>query len=358
MTLADLESQESFALLGPGYGHGGFVLLQGLVADAEAPGRGGGRRDAPSATPAANASPLPRLVFADFETAGSRARIFTPSSRVPFAPHFGDPAQRDVRVDFDPQGIREAVLLIRESIEAGDVYQVCFTHRAPVAASSGATLLSAMCGRGVPPFAAWVRLPGGPEFVSASPERFFDIDGRIVRSEPMKGTAHLADEDLLVLSQKDRCELSMITDLVRHDLAAVCLPRSIRVACDRRILHLPYALQAVSDVEGVLRPAAGPIEVLDALHPGGSVVGAPKEAARAMIGRLESTPRGPYCGALGLWEGDRAGFGLLIRTATRTPTGWTYGVGSGIVYDSDPDSEIEEFRTKLGALGCVARPCE
>jgi para-aminobenzoate synthetase component 1 len=343
MTLADLESLESFALLGPGYGCDGFLLLRGL-ADTRGP------------------SASPRLVYAGFETPGSQARVLAPSDVARFDPDFGNVPLQDVCAAFDEDGIRESIQTIRQSIAAGDVYQVCLTHRVPLTADSGAplsgtTLLSAICAGGVPPFAAWVRLPGGPEFVSASPERFFDTAASDVHAEPMKGTARLSDQAVLEGSAKDRCELAMITDLVRHDLAAVCMPRSIRVPCERRIVRLPYALQAVSDVEGTLRDGVGPLEVLDALNPGGSVVGAPKEAARAMIRRLESTPRGPYCGALGLWQGARSAFGLLIRTATRTPTGWTYGVGSGIVYDSDAAREIEEFRTKLGALGCARRPC-
>lgn len=80
------------------------------------------------------------------------------------------------------------------------------------------------------------------------------------------------------------------------------------------------------------------------------MTGAPKRAALAMIGRLEPDRRGAYCGALGLLTGERSVFSLLIRTAARSAQGWVYGVGSGIVYDSDPRAELEEVRVKLGAL--------
>jgi para-aminobenzoate synthetase/4-amino-4-deoxychorismate lyase len=80
------------------------------------------------------------------------------------------------------------------------------------------------------------------------------------------------------------------------------------------------------------------------------VTGAPKQAALAMIGQLEPDLRGAYCGALGLLTGERAVFSLLIRTAARSAQGWVYGVGSGIVYDSDPQAELEEVRVKLGAI--------
>jgi anthranilate/para-aminobenzoate synthase component I len=124
----------------------------------------------------------------------------------------------------------------------------------------------------------------------------------------------------------------------------------VRVASERRVLELPYALQTVSDVVGALGSGATPLDVLAALHPGGSVTGAPKQAALAMIRELEETPRGAYCGALGIWTDDRSVFSLLIRTATRAADGWVYGVGGGIVFDSDPRAELEELHVKLGAV--------
>ncbi|MBI5267455.1 MAG: chorismate-binding protein, partial [candidate division Zixibacteria bacterium] len=58
-----------------------------------------------------------------------------------------------------------------------------------------------------------------------------------------------------------------------------------------------------------------------------------------------------YCGALGLWRGNRSVFSLLIRTAERRNDHWTYGVGSGVVYDSTASAEHREWLIKLGALG-------
>jgi len=71
-----------------------------------------------------------------------------------------------------------------------------------------------------------------------------------------------------------------------------------------------------------------------------------------MIRALEPGPRGAYCGSLGLCGDHGATFSMLIRTATKTASGWVYGVGGGIVYDSDPDLELEEIDVKLGALRC------
>ncbi len=171
----------------------------------------------------------------------------------------------------------------------------------------------------------------------------------------MKGTAPSGARGALLASAKDEAELAMITDLLRNDLAPVCRPRTVRVVHRRRVVELPYAVQTVSDVTGRLTPGVTPPGVLAALHPGGSVTGAPKAAALAMIRELEPGPRGPYCGALGWWTERGAICSLLIRTATADPAGWVYGVGGGIVYDSDPRLEREELEVKLGALRCPTR---
>lgn len=327
MRLVDLESLPAFALLGPGFGRGETLLLTDL-------------------RPAVRA---PQLVFAPYETRGRDALLFDAEVQSIDALELPPPAVLHPRLD--AAGHAAAIAVIREAIAAGDVYQVCLTVRARLAPVSGALLLGRMAAHGLPRFAAWVRLPGGAEFVSASPELLFEIEAGRIRSEPMKGTARPDAPGALASSDKDRAELAMITDLVRNDLAPLCRPQSVAVRNERRFVALPYAVQTVSDVEGALLPGVTALDALDALHPGGSVTGAPKRAALAMIGRLERSPRGAYCGALGFTAAGRTTTSLLIRTACRDAAGWVYGIGGGIVYDSDPRDELEEVQVKLGALG-------
>jgi anthranilate/para-aminobenzoate synthase component I len=328
LSLAALRATSSFALLGPGFGEGNEWTLLTELSSAE--------------TGAA------ALWLASYETPGAHGRRLAGRAE-PVSVSFEEAPTPTVTLE--AEGFPEGVAHIRDAIAAGDVYQVNLTVRARVAAVDGAALLSRLCRRGVPRFAAWARLPGGPELVSASPELLFEVHGRRVRAEPMKGTAPPERRAWLEASEKDRAELAMITDLLRDDLNRLCEPGSVEVPCARRFIELPYAVQTVSDVTGLLRESVTLREVLGQLHPGGSVTGAPREAARAVIAHLEPSPRGVYCGALGLERGDRARFALLIRTAERQEDGaWTYGVGGGITWDSDPAAELEEVRLKLGAL--------
>ncbi|HSK32944.1 MAG TPA: chorismate-binding protein, partial [Propionicimonas sp.] len=118
-------------------------------------------------------------------------------------------------------------------------------------------------------------------------------------------------------------------------------------------LHrLPTVWQLTSTVTGTARPGTGLAEVFTALFPCGSVTGAPKLAAMAVIAALEADARGWYCGALGLIRpGGTATFNVPIRTVVIQTRSLTCGVGSGIVADSDPGSEVAEWLDKGRFLG-------
>ena len=258
-----------------------------------------------------------------------------------------------LRPALDDRGFLEGVARIREAIAAGDVYQVNLTLRAALeGARGGAQVLSTLCRRAVPRFAAWVKSRTLGEFVSASPELLVERAGRHVRVEPMKGTAAPSQRAWLEASEKDRAELAMITDLLRDDLHHLCERGTVRVEHERRFIELPYAVQTVADVSGLLREEVSTRALLSQVHPGGSVTGAPRHAACALIAQLEGTPRGAYCGLLGLERDEALVASLLIRTAELRDDGaWVYGVGGGITWDSDAKAELEEVHLKLGALG-------
>jgi len=327
MKLDALEPLKAFALLGPGYSDGEPILITELRAESKAP----------------------QLLYAAYESSGTDARGYAGqvsrcSLEIQDAP--------TLEIQLDDAGYRESIDQIRASIAAGDVYQVNYSLRARLTRIAASGLANALCRRGIPRYFAWVRLPEGDELISASPECFFSIDGKRIRCEPMKGTSGPGPdrEAELSASEKDRAELFMITDLMRNDLIPICAPGSVRVLNPRRFLRLPYAVQAVSDIEGQLNPGLTARDALAALHPGGSITGAPKRAAMNVITTLEKSPRGAYCGSLGFLEQDKARFSILIRTAQRDEAGWSYGVGGGIVWQSDAVGERRELEVKLGAL--------
>ena len=251
---------------------------------------------------------------------------------------------------------------IRAAIEAGDVYQVNLTRRlsaplpteVPAGATTDIAALGAALALGNPaPYSAVVRLPDhGVAIASASPERYLRRAGDRVWSSPIKGTA----PDAAGLGPKDRAENVMIVDLVRNDLGRVCEWGSVSVPSLLELEPHPGLVHLVSTVEGRLRPGIGWAEIVAATFPPGSVTGAPKLAACSYIDRLEPVSRGPYCGAIGWVDADRAEGELNVAIRTFWITGGMLCVGTGgaITHDSDADDEWEETELKARRLLQVA----
>ncbi len=254
---------------------------------------------------------------------------------------------------------------IRAAIGRGDVYQVNHTLRFLGHHVQPGRLFDHAARSA--PYGAWLELDEAV-VVSASPELFFALDGGEITSVPMKGTAarcndacrDRAQKRWLARSAKNRAENLMITDMVRNDLGRIARIGSV---CTRRLFHvqaLPTVWQMTSTVSA--RTRASLTEIFRALFPAASITGAPKIAATALIGELESTPRGVYTGTVGFvgpgWKGLRAQFNVAIRTAW-VPRGEgtaVYGVGGGIVWDSKPEEEYAEARLKARLLNPAPAP--
>ena len=267
-----------------------------------------------------------------------------------------------------------AVARVREHVREGDVYQanICRVLSAQLAvaddgAEPDAAALAAVLAAGNPaPHAASIHVPAGSGVdpvwvVSASPELYLSLDGGVLASSPIKGTARTPEG----LAAKDRAENVMITDLVRNDLQHVARPGSVEVTDLLAVEHHPGLVHLVSRVRGVLSDdvAAAPDlwgRVLAGTFPPGSVSGAPKSSALRIIRELEPAARGPYCGAVGWVDGDagRAELAVGIRTfwwerdgGSQDPAGTLrFGTGAGITWGSDPQTEWHETELKASRL--------
>jgi para-aminobenzoate synthetase component 1 len=256
----------------------------------------------------------------------------------------------------DRDAYEAGVRAIRAAIGRGDVYQVnlCRVLSAPLPPGADVAALGAALAEGNPaPYAAVVRIPSaGVHVASASPERFLRRDGDLVESRPIKGTAARPDG----FSAKDRAENVMIVDLVRNDLGRVCEYGTVRVPALCAPEPHPGLWHLVSTVQGRLRPGTGWAELIEATFPPGSVTGAPKLAALAMIERLEPAPRGVYCGAVGWVDADRrvGDLNVAIRTFWFEGDTVRFGTGGGITWGSDPAGEWAETELKAARLLSVA----
>ncbi|WP_183956267.1 aminodeoxychorismate synthase component I [Sphingobium fontiphilum] len=250
---------------------------------------------------------------------------------------------------------------VQDMIRAGDIYQANLTFPCELAISGDPlALYAAIRGRQQAPHGGIVSTGQGM-LLSFSPELFFALGGGRLAARPMKGTAtRRADrqEDAaamaaLAADPKQRAENLMIVDLLRNDLSRVSVAGSVKVPDLFRVETYPTVHQMVSDVQSVLRPGLGPVDVLRALFPCGSITGAPKLRAMEVIAAVEPHGRGAYTGAMG-WidpEGD-ASFNVLIRTLAigADPTRARIGLGSGVIADSTGPEEWAECLAKARFL--------
>jgi para-aminobenzoate synthetase component 1 len=280
-----------------------------------------------------------------------------PSSRL--CPQFPLPILPGLTSNFDHPGYLAAVRRAIDYVGAGDCFQVNIAQRLlHPAALAPLELYRRLRERNAAPFAGLFDL-GGAVVASASPERFLRVEGSEVETRPIKGTRprgatpeeDRARADDLLRSAKDRAENVMIVDLMRNDLGRVCQYGTVRVTAVCRLESYRYVHHLVSEVRGRLRAGLGPVDLLKAAFPGGSVTGAPKVRAMEIIAELEPTARGPYCGSLGYVGFDGTmDTNILIRTFT-VSRGWVqFPVGGGIVADSEPRREYEETLHKAEGL--------
>ena len=250
--------------------------------------------------------------------------------------------------------------------------------------------LTASHARNLSPASQWT--------LSFSPELFLDIrqDGTI-HTEPMKGTVPTADDGrneeraaALRADPKNRAENVMIVDLLRNDLSKIAVPNGVHVPELFKVSNFGSVLQMTTPIQAMAKPETQVEDILQALFPCGSITGAPKKRSMQLIDQYEARPRGLYTGSIGFLEPCAGGLGfygklnVVIRTLqmrecvgeephkrikteppmqdcteqqervdksslnTLAPHQFTgvMGVGSGIVYDSDPALEYEECHWK------------
>jgi para-aminobenzoate synthetase component 1 len=275
------------------------------------------------------------------------------------APQHPVPGLDGLVSNFSEADYLRAVEQAIEYVYAGDIFQVNLAQRLLYPAGDDPVALYRRLRRRNPaPFAGYFDL-GDFQIVSSSPERFLRVTDRLVETRPIKGTrprtarpeADLRAGDELRHSEKDRAENVMIVDLLRNDLARVCEPDSVYVSQLCALETYEYVQHLVSAVCGRLADGRGPIDLIRAAFPGGSITGAPKVRAMEIIAELEPTARGAYCGSLGYLGFDGSlDLSILIRTITAGRGWWQAPVGVGIVAQSDPRREYEETWDKAEGL--------
>ncbi|MDI2113235.1 aminodeoxychorismate synthase component I [Commensalibacter nepenthis] len=199
---------------------------------------------------------------------------------------------------------------------------------------------------------------GDFQILSVSPELFFEVHQGVIRTKPMKGTVprgmnNFEDQvnQQTLHNEKNHAENLMITDLLRNDLGQIAQQGTVKVNSLFDAEKYPTVWQLTSTITAQLKQGIVLTDIFKALFPCGSITGAPKVNTMKIIHELEKSPRGVYCGALGLiTPHDQAIFSVPIRTMVIQDQQATYGVGGGITWDSTSQDEYKEVLHKMQVL--------
>jgi len=262
-----------------------------------------------------------------------------------------------------PTAYHQAFEKIQRYIQAGDCYQVNLAQRFSVQASgSGWAAYQTLREISPAPFMAYMNLQDNYseiEVLSASPERFLQVNGEHVETRPIKGTRPRAADPIkdrenaasLQNSPKDRAENLMIVDLLRNDIGKVCETGTVHANHLFALESFANVHHLVSTVTGKLKSNMTTIDLLRACFPGGSITGAPKLRSMEIIEELEPNRRGIYCGAIGYIGFDgNMDTNIAIRTAIYSHQQMRFYAGGGIVADSECEKEYRETWDKASSM--------
>lgn len=275
-------------------------------------------------------------------------------------------ANNTVSVNVSDQEFCQQVRQLKQKIIAGDVFQVvpsrCFT----IQCADSLQAYQQLKFSNPSPFMFYLN---DPEFVlfGASPEMAlkYSAERRQVEVYPIAGTRKRGktthgeiDPDLdsrieleLRSDKKEVAEHLMLVDLARNDLARISVQGSRHVAELLRVDRYSHVMHLVSRVVGTLRADLDALHAYQACMNMGTLVGAPKIRAAELIRTVEKTRRGSYGGAIGYINGEgEMKTCIVIRSACVVDGAAHIQAGAGVVYDSDPQAEADETRSKAQAV--------
>jgi anthranilate synthase component 1 len=274
-------------------------------------------------------------------------------------PPTGDDPLPEVRSSMGDGAYQRAVEVAKEHILAGDIFQVVLAQRFEFELDADPFDVYRVLRQVNPsPYMYFLRHPD-VTLVGSSPEPMVQLLGNRVISRPIagtrkRGTTEEHDRKLaaeLIEHPKERAEHVMLVDLARNDVGRVVEFGSVHVDELMTLERYSHVMHLTSQVSGELVAGKGPVDVLRATLPAGTVSGAPKVRAMEIIDALEPTKRGPYAGTVGYVDfSGNLDTAIAIRTMVIANGKASVQAGAGIVVDSDPNDEDLECRNKAAAL--------
>ena len=261
----------------------------------------------------------------------------------------------------------ENVEKVKEYVVAGDIIQCVPSQRLSRPTSAHPfSIYRALRMVNPSPYMYFLQM-GDSHIIGASPEMLVRVEDGVVETHPIAGTMPRGkdpDEDAAIAEQlatdeKERAEHVMLVDLGRNDVGRVAEYGTVETNEYMVVERYSQVMHLVSNVRGRARAGLAPLDVVRACFPAGTVSGAPKVRAMEIIDSLEPVRRGIYAGAVGHFDyHGNLDLAIAIRTLVYADGRAHWGVGAGIVADSDPESEWNETMAKGKALWLAIQRAE
>ena len=274
-------------------------------------------------------------------------------------PDSNDP-RPDTTPSVSPEQYKLAVRAAKEYILDGDIFQVVLAQRFDLDLDADPYDVYRVLRLVNPSPYMYLLRNEEVTVIGSSPEPMVQLlDGKVI-SRPIAGTRRRGkteEDDRRLAGElkehpKEVAEHVMLVDLARNDVGRVVDFGTCTVEELMTLEYYSHVMHLTSQVTGRLREGLGPIDVLRATFPAGTVSGAPKVRAMEIIDELEPSRRGPYAGVVGYFDfAGNLDTAIAIRTMFVTPDGRaSVQAGAGIVADSDPQAEHDECVFKSAAL--------
>ena len=275
--------------------------------------------------------------------------------------------EADFVSNYGEEAYKADVEKIKDYIVEGDVMQVVLAQRMSVAFESDPlNLYRALRSLNPSPYMYFLDLEDF-QIVSSSPEILARLDHGEVTVRPLAGTRRRGRDEIedqalekeLLADPKEIAEHLMLIDLGRNDIGKVCKTGSVEVSEIMTVERYAHVMHIASNVRGQIKVGLGPIDLLRATLPVGTLSGAPKVRAMEIIDELEPEKRGVFGGAVGYlsWNGNMD-TAIAIRTAIVKDNQLYVQAGAGIVADSIPRLEWQETINKARSICQAAAMAE
>ncbi len=194
----------------------------------------------------------------------------------------------------------------------------------------------------------------GRNFIAATPERLFRLEGNTVLTEALAGSIKPGDnepdqsiaDDNLLHSEKDVNEHLIVRDYLLTRLKPVA--SSIEYEPNPGVKRLANVTHLRTGIKATLKEGITPLDLGRLLFPTPALCGEPMEVAAELINSVEKRKRDLYGGVTGfITNGGVSEFFVSIRCGFIDKNEATLYAGCGIVADSDPYSEYEETNLKF-----------